>query len=236
MKRTLIMTGSDINLKEVLSLTLDSKINYTKKHNYDLLIKTNWNNVSKYHFKDFEAQFQDNSQPYLKVLGFLRVLYAFEMLRDYDNVMWIDADAIITNSNYTIQDITTEEHCFFVSHDWAWTKSFNTGNFIIKRHKDTQALYETFLEVSKHFLSDPCQEQATLNYIYQSNIYLQNVIKVLPWKYLNSVPEWAQTTETWKDRSKIAEPWTEESFIAHLTGLTNEERIHILTSNILKLK
>ena len=124
------MEISDINLKEVLSLTLDSKINYTKKHNYDLLIKTNWNNVSKYHFKDFEAQFQDNSQPYLKVLGFLRVLYAFEMLRDYDNVMWIDADAIITNSNYTIQDITTEEHCFFVSYDWAWTKSFNTGNFI----------------------------------------------------------------------------------------------------------
>lgn len=235
-KKTLLITGSDPDMSVISDLTLDTKINFVKKHNYDILVKRDWSDMSKYHFIEHENSSSRKDKSYLDVLGFLRVLLAFEMLKDYNNVIWIDADTLITNSDYTIQDFVTDDHCLFVSYDWSWTGSFSTGNFIVKRHKDTQKLYEAFIETSKMFLNHSHKEQITLNHIYNNNEHLRNVIKILPWKYLNSVPECIQETKTWQGRDKVLEPWTEDSFLAHLTGITGEERIEIIKSNRLLCK
>ena len=76
------------------------------------------------------------------------------------------------------------------------------------------------------FLNDATQEQRTFNHMYFSGMQTKNM-RIVDKKYLNSVPELMFETETWKGRKLIANPWTKDCFIAHLTGALNEERIKV---------
>ena len=100
-KRVLVLTGTtdilrqpnetDNTMEEVFDLTLPSKQRYVKKYGYDLLSLRSFG-------KDRQNRFTESD------IGFLRVLRAFELLENYDIVMWIDADSIITNHNFSIDD------------------------------------------------------------------------------------------------------------------------------------
>ena len=80
------------------------------------------------------------------------------------------------------------------------------------------------------------QEQRTLNLIFSANSDLHQYLKIVPRKFLNSVPKLQEQMKTWKGRPTIQEPWTSDCFIAHLTGLTQEERIELLTNGTLTYK
>ena len=135
-KRVLLLTGTtdilrspnetDNTMEEVFDLTLPSKQRYAKKYGYDLLSLRSFGSDKQNIFKD-------------KHLGFLRALRAFEMLEHYNIVMWIDADSIITNDNFSINDFQIDEnHSFYASWDWNNVgHSFSTGNFIIHKTKNT---------------------------------------------------------------------------------------------------
>jgi hypothetical protein len=89
------------------------------------MVKKQWSDITEL---NFSAE---------KNIGFVRVFTAFQMLSIYDLVVWIDADAFITNFDYKIEDIANSDHCFFVSRDWVFDKddtkgTFNSGNFILK--------------------------------------------------------------------------------------------------------
>jgi len=216
--KTLLLTGSDSKMFDILNLTMHSKIKYCSKHKYDLYIKKEWHPVKELNYD-------------INHIGFLRVYYAIQMLGSYDCVMWIDADAFITNFDYKIENITDSEHCFFVSCDWNFkqeneTSLFNTGNFIVRKNQNINLFINSFIATSQLFLSSVMQEQATINYMYFKKMEHQ-YIKKIDKKYLNSVPELMHETKTWAGRQKIQEPWTKDSFIAHLTGAENHERISI---------
>jgi len=216
--KTLLLTGSNNKMFEILDLTLESKIKYCSVHGYDLLIKKQW-------LPSKEVNFTINN------IGFLRVFYALQMLSIYDCVMWIDADAFITNFNYKIENIADSDHCFFVSCDWHFKQEnhdspFNTGNFIVKKSKNINSFTESFINTAQSFLSNDLQEQQTINHMYFNKIQNESIRKVDK-KYLNSVPELMHETQTWQGRPAIQEPWTKDSFIAHLTGAKNHERIAI---------
>jgi len=236
--KSLIITGATEDMFPVLDLTLESKQKYASKHNYDLLVKRSWNGVAKFHFTQYEDQLLGYHKPLLGILGFLRVLICFEQLKDYDVVMWLDGDSVVTNSDITIEEIINDDNaCFFASYDWAvGVRSFSTGNFAIKRHSKTQEVYEQFLETSKSVIGNIMQEQRTLNLIFSVHSNLSSCLKIVPRKFLNSVPKTQEQMNTWKGRPTIEEPWNSECFIAHLTGLTQEERLSILTNGTLTYK
>lgn len=216
--KTLLLTGSNDKMFNLLDLTLESKIKYCSIHGYDLFIKKQWLPAEQVNFT-------------INHLGFLRVFYALQMLSTYDRVMWIDADAFITNFNYKIENIADSDHCFFVSCDWNFEQDnhnspFNTGNFILKKTSEIYSFYESFVKTSQMFLDDEMQEQRTLNHMYFSGIQTKNM-RIVDKKYLNSVPELMHETQTWQGRPVIKEPWTKDSFIAHLTGAKNHERISV---------
>jgi hypothetical protein len=223
--KTLILTGSDQSMIDVLDLTLPSKQEYCKKHNYDLLALRSF-------AADTECNFNSSH------VGFLRAVMAFRQLRFYDNVMWIDADSIITNMDYKIEDFIQNEACFIASYDWMHFNSFSTGNFIIRKTNDTQNLFNRFLAVSQYRLNDIMAEQGTLNQIYNELDSNKTMFNILPHKFLNSVPEFLVDTGTWRNdnnRSGIIKPWTPDCFLAHLTGLSTAERVNILSNNKLNL-
>ena len=160
MKRTLILTGytdlirsidsTDNTMEEVFDITLPSKVKYAKKHGYDFLAMRSFGSDKSGNYKDTD-------------IGFLRALRTFEMLEYYDNIMWIDADSLITNLNYKIEDfIVPSDYAFYASYDWLGTNSLSGGNFIIQNNESTKDFLKSFYELSKHYK----EEQTTLNVMY----------------------------------------------------------------------
>ena len=219
--RTLVITGGESSIWDALNLTLPSKFKWCQKYGYDILVKRTWPAKPEFNFEEG-----------LKHVGFLRVVACFEQLKYYDNVMWLDADSIITNQEYKIEEFIDDQHCFFASYNWmvpeGTNKEFTTGNFIIKRtpFPEIEQLYNLFIQTSKYFLDHICVELATLNTIYNTTL-LKSVMKILPHRYLNACPDCLIQTQTWKNdnnRTGIVSPWNEDCFLAHLTGCSNVER------------
>ena len=223
--KTLVLTGSEQSMHEVLDLTIPSKQAYAVAHGYDFMSIRSFQD-------DQECGFSS------KHIGFQRMVTSFKLLRFYQNVMWVDADAVITNNKYKIEDFIQGNESLIASYDWMHYTSFSTGNFIVRKTIYTEQLFNMFLNVSKHRLNDIMAEQGTLNQIYMSLPEYRHMFSVLPHKYLNSVPSFLVETDTWildNNRSGIVEPWNSNSFLAHLTGTSTSERVQILTSNKLNL-
>jgi len=224
-KRVLLLTGTtdmlrspnetDNTMEEVFDLTLPSKQRYAKKYGYDLLSLRSFGSDKHNIFKDTH-------------IGFLRTLRAFEMLYNYDTVMWIDADSIITNYNFSVDDFQIDEnHSFYASWDWNNIGySFSTGNFIIHKTKNTNNFFNSFLSTGKQVVDSNTggEEQTTLNSLYNTH---KNDIKILEHKFLGSIPSKNMFMGIWDGRPETKVPWSEESFLVHLTGITNKNRIEV---------
>jgi hypothetical protein len=242
LKSVLLLTGSDSNMWEVLDLTIPSKCRYVNKYGYDLMIKKTFQEFTEYDFSKDRMQ--------MRYIGFSRLLNAFLMLEHYDVVMWIDGDSIITNPDLSIEHFINDDQCFYASYDWACSEdsktgrtSFSTGNFILQRTKNISELYNAFYQASRRFLDDEGAEQSTLNYVYNTDYSLRNSFKILDQHYLNAVPDSILETKVWSsdpNRSGITKtmpivnPWTPDSFLAHLTGCTNQDRINQLNTYFTK--
>lgn len=228
-KRVLILTGTtedivlhknlnDNKMQEVFELTLPSKQKYAMKYGYDLLTMRSFGNDDRNNFKDIQ-------------LGCLRLYRTFQMLENYDVVMWLDADAIVTNNRYSIEDFLAEDKAFYASYDWVWKESFSTGNVIIQRTQQTSELFSMFLKIGKQVADHMMSEQLAMNWI-NKNTSLSNTFGILEHKYLNAVPECLIETPTWKadnNRRGIVSPWNKDCFLAHLTGCSNQDRVIVLT-------
>jgi hypothetical protein len=146
--------------------------------------------------------------------------------------MWIDSDSLITNLEIDINMLVDGDHCLYVSRDWGWSH-FSTGNFILRKSKQWETLFDAFREVSQ-----TCNnEQETINTIYEQNIYeLRDAIKELNRSYLGAVPDFSiyQTvkpaigdTFPWNEY-KVIQPWKEGDFLVHITGIDNPTRVRIM--------
>jgi hypothetical protein len=225
-KRVLVLTGTtdilrsptetDNTMQEVFDLTLPSKQRYAKKHGYDLLSLRSFGSDKYNIFKDSN-------------IGFLRVLRAFEMLEYYDIVMWIDADSIITNHNFSINNFEIDEnYSFYASWDWNNIgRTFSTGNFIVNKTKNTNNLFNLFLTTGKQVVDNNTwgEEQTTLNFLYNSTH--KNDIKILEHKFLGSIPSKNMFRGIWDGRSEPLFPWSEDSFLVHIGGIPNKNRIEV---------
>jgi hypothetical protein len=229
-RRTLVLTGAtdvgripsttDNTYCEVLELTLPSKQRYALKHGYDFMV-----------LRSFGSDKRNKLQRTDYNVGFLRVLRALEMLEYYDSVMWIEGDSLITNDNYTIEDFSIDdEYTLYASWDWmhknqytngSYSHAFSMGNFILHNSKHIGVFTNMFFNAaSKHF----SEEQFTLNALY-AQTPIQNTIKILDHRFLGGVPK--QIEDIWENR-KLIDPWTEDFFLAHFTGISNKNRIDMM--------
>lgn len=227
-KRVLVMTGGTDIIRDILdpkhednpmedlyNLTLPSKEKYARKHGYDFLSIRNFG--------------CDTSNRLDGHLGKLRVYRAFRLLNEYDVVMWIDADSLITNPECGIEHFgINDSHCFYASWDWPWKNSFSTGNFIINRNQHAETLFRIFYDVSPHFPD----EQRTLNAMCaQNTMGIRSQMNIMDHGFLGAIPsmEMYQNVGAWMDRQPPPYPWKKGEFLVHVTGITNRGRIAILT-------
>ena len=225
MEKVLILTGADEKMKDVLNLTIPSKLNYANKWNYDFLLINSFRIYSQYNMDQ-------------RHVGFSRFIYAMELLNYYDYVMWLDGDSIVTNDRYNIQDFVNSDQNFFFSYDWMIKPEddyicFSSGNFILRSSKENEFLTKNFLQVAQFHLNSDLQEQGTLNNMFSLPEFTK-YFKILGHNFLNSVPNLVTKTENWINRPAITHPWCENSFLAHFTGITNKDRIDIIKNNFEK--
>jgi len=220
-KRVLLITGTtdmlrnpnevDNTMEEVFDLTLPSKLRYVKKHGYDLMALRSFGT-------DRYNKFANDK------IGQLRFIRSFELLHSYDAVMWIDADSLITNYSYKLENFIDDSVCFSASYDWNGYYSFSTGNFIVQKTPDLNKLIDLFYLHGPKFNS----EQEVLNGIYYNRLH--NGIRVLDHKYLGSTPTKVQYGNGWETRPEPQGPWSKDSFLVHVTGVSNTKRIEILNT------
>lgn len=213
-------TETDALMQEVFDMTLNSKIRYSKKHQYDLITLRSLGS-------DPTGTFDE------KDLGFLRVIRCLQYINFYDYVMWIDADALITNNNFSIVDFDIEDEvCLYASWDWNGKYTLNSGNFIIKKNNYINQFINAFMSIGKHVKEKNIWggEQTTFNHM-KSIPEFKNHIKILDHKYLNSAPSREIYGKAWEGRNDIPHPWSTDSFLVHLTGVSNNDRLRILKEN-----
>lgn len=225
-KNVLVLTGytdtirekdsTDSYMKEVFDVTLPSKMKYATHNNYDFMAIRNFRT-------DPRGMFPDNK------IGQLRFIRTIEMLHFYDAVMWIDADSIITNNSYKLEDFMDSSTTFVASYDWMITAatqsryhSFSTGNFIVQKTPELHSLIQLFYTYGPKFGS----EQEVLNFMYLNSLH--KGMKSLEHRFLNSAPSNQMLGNIWpKDRPSILGHWTDKSFLVHLTGLSNSDRLKV---------
>ena len=69
------------------------------------------------------------------------------------------------------------------------------------------------------------EEQTTLNFLYNNTH--RNDIKILEHKFLHTIPNKKMFMGIWDGRPETISPWSEESFLVHLTGIPNKNRIEV---------
>jgi hypothetical protein len=236
-KRVLVMTGFTDSIKGVLDpkhedspmedlyeLTLPSKEKYARRHGYDFLSIRNFgcDQKNKLNVQLGNPQFQ---------VGKLRAYRAFRLLNEYDVVMWLDADSIVTNIEYGIDHFgINDSQSFYASYDWEWKNSFSTGNFILNKTEGSQQLFNVFYDSADKFP----EEQSAMNRIYKENpMNMRKEICILDHEYLGAVPNISMYTSVgaWgKERRPPPYPWKSGDFLLHVTGSLNSQRIAILTT------
>ena len=82
----------------------------------------------------------------------------------------------------------------------------------------------TFHKIRHNFNS----EQEGINVMYNYDLNSKNIIKILDHNFLGSVSSKEICKEAWLDRPAPTHPWTKDSFLLHLTGLSNKKRIEML--------
>ena len=198
----LVLTGSSNDMKHVLEASMPSKQQYCKEKNYNLKVIT-----------------------LSGKLEFERPLNLFNELKEYDFCMWLDADAIITNKNYNIEDFIAGEKPFSASLDWTDTQTISMGNFVIQNTQKTEELLSKYF----HFCETSVHDQDAMNCVLNISPELVNV---LPRKYLNAVPSIVKKYRVGEERD-IVEHWDDSCFLAHLTTISNDDRINIMKNNLL---
>lgn len=212
------VSASDNTMADLVEYTLPSKQRYAKKHGYDLLSIRSLGS-------DFHGVFNKNE------IGFQRALRCFEMLISYDIVMWLDADSIITNHDYKIEDFVADyKHTFYASYDWHGYSNFSCGNFIIRKTPSIQQFINKFYSIGSSLSGAGREEQNTLNLMHIHTEF-KDEFKVLEHRFLSSIPTEEMYGNRWIAPRPIVGRWNEQSFILHLTGASNRGRIEILNNH-----
>lgn len=188
--------------KDVAEITVPVMKRYCLKHNYDF----------------WEHKIENDNRYSYKKHEFFQKLFK----TDTDVIFYLDADALITNSNFKVEDFIDEEHDLFVTED---PNGVNLGVLILKNNKTGQWLNEFILSQRDKFVV----EQDVVNDLIKSPFFNhQFFIKILPHPSINSYPY--EYYSEFPDMKHEDGNWREGDFVCHVPGLALDKRIEILKS------
>ena len=141
---------------------------------------------------------------------------------DYDYVIWIDDDIILTDFNKPITDFITDEKPITIQREKRKTKAtpkINCGFIIF--HKSSLDILNNFIETSqtsKYKTEHPWEQQIFQNYL-NTDEGLKNT-EVLPFRTLQSFP--SNRPFEWMNVKNL---WEKGDFSCHFAGVEYREKI-----------
>ena len=197
--KTLVLTAWTDDMHAVAEITSATKREYAHKHQYD--------------YYGHLLERKPGEYPAWGKLGLV-----LKLLRTVDRLLWIDADAFITNDEISLEQIPQIDG-LTASRDWGPDASlfdFSSAGMILTQ----KAIPLLELAARKtQWANRPLWDQ---NALREAARDFRHLIHVLPRRTLNAVP---QVLHPW-----AMEPWQAGDFICHLTCKTNEERKSFLDS------
>ena len=147
---------------------------------------------------------------------------------DYDYIIWIDDDILITDKNKKFEEFIEKYSCgqdIFVSADADPSYPMNTGIIVCKNNKETLKYLEHIWELCEKYPDSKNaglweQDIMTRDYREATNKY----VRIIPYKTIQSF----YRTEN-KD-------WSPTDFSAHFTGMPIETRIKMRDEVIQRIK
>ncbi|HLB34165.1 MAG TPA: hypothetical protein VJK54_08025 [Chthoniobacterales bacterium] len=200
--KTLILTAWTDNIDWMVQFTSLSKNAYAERHGYE--------------YQGCRFDYHPSQHPSWRKL----VLIA-DLMPQFDRLLWIDADAFITNPSISLDQIPYVDG-LTVSRDWgvdAGLFDFSAGIMIVTRK--AMPLLELAL-TKREWENRPLWDQ---NALREASKSFSSLLRILPRRILNAVPQellpWAM------------EPWQEGDFLCHLTNSSDSDRRAFLEKKFL---
>jgi len=202
--KILVLTGYDKAMESIGHLCAATHRAYAIRHGYG-----------------FEAvrDYEPGSHPSWQKLRIIT-----ERLPDYDAILWLDADTVITSPFITADTIVDGKPGLHVSTDWTWPmpedeiKHFSLGNFMVTNHPETFELLR-LASLRTEWANCGLWEQQAIQEEYRANEAIRDTVTIHPRRTFNSVPALPHTTG--------AEPWENGDFLCHMTYTDNAERVRL---------
>ena len=201
--KTVVLTAWTENMEAVVEITSATKVDYARKHGYEYIGTL--------------LEKRPNEYP-----AWAKVRLLLDVLPTVDRLLWIDADAFISNPEISLSNIQHIDG-LTASRDWGVDASpcdFSSAGMIITRK--ALPLIEAAAKKTQ-WANVPLWDQ---NALREASLEFKSLLHVLPRRILNAVPQ---------ELLPLAmEPWQEGDFICHLTNTSNEGRRAFLDHYFLK--
>lgn len=216
--KTVVMTGADSRMAAIHEITVPGKRSWAARHGYEFLEITDWEPEPVIVWQKMQRIYDE----------------AKRRFSERQQILWLDADALITNPALSMADLLPDDErtVLFASRDWDECPPedephyFNTGNMVVRWGFGFDDLFDAMFERgARDYWTEWGYEQSTLQDITRYDD-LGALIRVLPGQALNAVPR--------ELHARTRNPWQQSNFLAHLTGVSNAERLAFLQSPWMK--
>ena len=206
---TLLMTSFPPSWVELAKITTKTHSDYAKAHGYD--------------YAHDCSDFQDRVWPqghHMGIRGFVKLDLMLHYLPRYEYVMWIDADALVTNYEIPIEQYRSPGVTMGYDHN-----GFHSTVFIAH---STELVYNYFWSANnlgrRFFLAHDMHEMESLRYFAGTPPY-DKLLTFYSAKELCSIlaTEYVDSGQPLKVSGQFA--WTKGDWILHLSALPLQRRI-----------
>jgi hypothetical protein len=153
---------------------------------------------------------------YNKILAIQRV---FSDSRNFDWILYLDSDAVITNFSYDIEDIIKRHppHEIIIPRDPKWICS---GTILVKNTTQMSILFTEVYSDRSYFHTRTPEESALVSRLFRKSFC--SIAGFEEAAFLNAY------LDAYPDRHSEGRAfWNENSFVLHLFGLSTQDRINM---------
>ena len=139
-----------------------------------------------------------------------KIMAIFKNLHSCDYVVWLDADAVITDINFDIKNelkkLPADKHFFFAK-DW---NGINAGVIVVRASIESKLYLIDIMKMLHDYIDHPWWEQGAIHELYKTNKGFADIVGDL--------------------KKSVWNCYTNEGgakFILHLAGISHKERVRV---------
>ena len=193
----------DANYSDLAALTDQSKKEYCDRYGYQFHVLT--------------------EMKYSTITGFNKIHYALDLFKQHPEIEWLlfsECDAMITNQTIKIEDRVDNDYHFIVPVD---RLNLNSGNFLVRNSEQGRAYLQMIIDREESYKTVEWAEQQV---IIDSIEEYQNIVKIVPQKYMNSYePEIYDYCDARFDILGNSGAWEPGDWIVHWPGTYKPTRL-----------